>query len=160
MKSVAGRALLRLSGFLARLSAPLALIHQLVGISIMRRIHWPETLSTRPLLAHCSVSAFHAAATVAILFLALTGCNGTLPAVPTEVKIPVPVPCVAQADIPQATFATDAELAALPDGPFVLALARDRLERQGHIAILESILQACAEKSPVSGAKTTSGEGQ
>lgn len=98
------------------------------------------------------------AATAAILAIALSGCNGTLPPVPTEVWKPVPVPCIAQADIPTATFATDAELAALPDGPFVLALARDRLERQGHISALEAVLQACAEKSPVSGANTTPGE--
>jgi len=79
------------------------------------------------------------------LFFALTGCNGTLPAVPTEVLVPVATPCIAQADIPQAKFATDAELAKLEDGPFVLALARDRLERQGHIAALEAILQGCAK---------------
>lgn len=99
-----------------------------------------------------------AAATAAILAFALSGCNGTLPALPTEVWKPVPVPCIAQADIPTAMFATDAELAALDDGQFVFALARDRLERQGHISALEAVLQACAEKSPVSGAKTTPGE--
>lgn len=114
-----------------------------------------------PIAMRYSPTAFaknNTAATLAILSLLLAGCNGTLPAVPTEVRIPVPVACIAQADIPTATFATDAELAALPDGPFVLALARDRLERQGHIGALEAILQACAEKSPgASGAKTTSG---
>jgi len=84
-----------------------------------------------------------AAATAIILSLTLTGCNGTLPAVPTEVRVPVPVPCLTADQIPQATFPTDAELAKLPDGPFILAIARDRLERQGHIARLEAILQGC-----------------
>lgn len=86
---------------------------------------------------------------VVIIHLFLTGCNATLPTVPTEVRIPVPVACVAQADIPMATFATDAEIAKLDDGPFVLALARDRLERAGHIAALEAILSGCVGEKTV-----------
>lgn len=98
---------------------------------------------TTPSTTHSTVSM------LGIIALSLTGCNATMPAVPTEVRIPVPTPCIAQADIPQTTFATDAELAALPDGPFVLRLARDRLERAGHIAALEAVLSGCVGEKPV-----------
>ena len=108
------------------------------GRSLLRH---PSLRSRRFLSLGTACGGFTAAATALIL----SGCNGTLPAVPTEVLVPVATPCIAQADIPQATFATDAELAKLEDGPFVLALARDRLERQAHIASLEAILQGCAK---------------
>jgi len=79
------------------------------------------------------------------LLFVMAGCAQIepLPDVPKEVRIPVPVPCVEPGQIPAATFITAAELLALPDAPFVYALARDRLDRSNHIARLEAILQGC-----------------
>lgn len=80
---------------------------------------------------------------IVISFLTiLTGC-ATVPDVPTEVRVPVPVACVTQDQVPRATFPMDADLAKLPDGPLVYALAKDRLERQAHIGKLEAVLQGC-----------------
>lgn len=84
------------------------------------------------------VKAYHIA-----LALMLTGCEATLPPVPKEVRVPVAAPCIDRADVPQATFISDAELAKLDDGRFVLQLARDRLDRIGHIGRLEAVIQAC-----------------
>lgn len=79
-----------------------------------------------------------------ILLLLLAGC-ATVPDVPTEVRVPVAVPCLTVDQVPRATFKTDADLAKLPDGPLVLALAKDRLERQAHIGRIEAILQGCVK---------------
>jgi len=73
--------------------------------------------------------------------LLLAGCQ-SLPPAPTEVRVPVAVPCLDKMpDRPE--FATDAQLASMDDYRFVLALAKDRLERQGYIATIEAIMQAC-----------------
>ena len=73
-------------------------------------------------------------------FVTLAGC-ATVPDMPTEVRIPVPVPCLSAAEVPRAVFPTDADLARLPDGPLVLMLAKDRLDRAAHIGKLEAGLQ-------------------
>ena len=75
-------------------------------------------------------------------FVTLTGC-ATVPYVPTEVRVPVPVPCLSADEVPRAVFPTDADLAKLPDGPLVYALAKDRLDRAAHIGKLEAVLQEC-----------------
>jgi len=76
------------------------------------------------------------------LVLFLAGCNGTLPPVPTEVRVPVPVPCIERMP-DQPKFLTDAALAGLADFSFVLELRRDQLELRGHVAVLTATLQAC-----------------
>lgn len=78
-----------------------------------------------------------------ILALLLAGCAG-LPDAPREVKIPVATPCIEAADLPKPpVFVTDAELLAMPDAAFVIALAADRLERIKYMAVTEALLQAC-----------------
>ena len=79
-----------------------------------------------------------------LLLLLLAGC-ATVPDVPTEVRVPYPVPCLTADEVPRATFPTDADLAKLPDGPLVAALAKDRLERAAHLGKLEAVLQGCVE---------------
>jgi hypothetical protein len=76
--------------------------------------------------------------------LILVGCNGTLPPVPRETLIPVPVPCLDKLpDRP--SFLTDAELLALDDYRLVLSLRSDQLALRGHVATLTATLQACVK---------------
>lgn len=75
------------------------------------------------------------------LALLLAGCAG-LPDAPREVKIPVPVPCLSELPT-KPVFVTDAELLAMPDAAFVIALAADRLERAKYMAVTEALLLAC-----------------
>ena len=78
-----------------------------------------------------------------VVIVNLMGCTATLPPVPKVVSVPISVPCIDRADVPTATFISDAELAKLDDGPCVIQLARDRLDRIGHIGRLEATIQAC-----------------
>ncbi len=78
-----------------------------------------------------------------LLILALSGCQ-SIPDAPSEVKIPVPVPCIETMPTAPALI-SDADLLALPDGPFVIALGIDRKQRAGYIAELEAVLQACVK---------------
>jgi len=76
------------------------------------------------------------------ILLLLAGCNGTLPPVPKEVLIPVPVPCVES--LPERPpFMTDAELSKLEDFAFVIELRRDQLALRGFVATQDVLLQAC-----------------
>ena len=78
-----------------------------------------------------------------ILFL-LAGCNATLPPLPVEVRVPVPVPCLDR--MPERpTFLADSELAKLDDWNFILELRRDQLELRGHVEVLTATLQACVK---------------
>lgn len=77
------------------------------------------------------------------LALLLAGCAG-LPDAPRETLIPVATPCIEAADLPKPpVFVTDAELLALNDAAFVIALAADRLERIKYMAVTEALLTAC-----------------
>jgi hypothetical protein len=77
-----------------------------------------------------------------LLILTLAGCNGTLPPVPKETFIPVPVPCLDKLpDRP--AFLADSDLAKLDDFAFVLELRRDQLALRGFVAIQDAILRAC-----------------
>jgi hypothetical protein len=79
------------------------------------------------------------------ILLLLTGCNATLPPVPKEVLVPVPVPCIEK--MPDAPiFLSDFDLAKLDDWNFVLELRRDQLELRGHVGVLNAVLQACLKK--------------
>lgn len=61
------------------------------------------------------------------VILPLLGCE-TLPEVRT-VRIPIPVSCVSQSDLPQRPkILTNQELLSLSDGNLVLKLAQERLE--------------------------------
>ena len=80
---------------------------------------------------HCTIGTF---------ILLLSGCAST----PDTVLVPVSVPCIEAKDLPAVpVFITDAELLALPDGAFVIALGADRLERIRYMALTEAILSGC-----------------
>jgi hypothetical protein len=93
------------------------------------------------------VKPAHFCETCGFVLLLLAGC-ATVPDVPTEVRVPYPVPCLSAAEVPRATFPSDADLAKLPDGPLVYALAKDRLDRQAHIGRLEAVLEGCIGANP------------
>ena len=70
----------------------------------------------------------------------------SIPETPKEVRIPVPVPCLAAADVPKSpTFVTDAALAAMPDGDLILSLATDRRQNQGYRAEMEAVIAGCVK---------------
>lgn len=83
---------------------------------------------------------------IAIVALAsLTACQ-SIPDAPTEVKIPYPVPCLTQADIPKSPdFVTDAALSAMTDGDLILSLAADRRQSQGYRAEMEAVIRGCVK---------------
>lgn len=81
------------------------------------------------------------------ILLILAGCTGTLPPVPKETLIPVPVPCLDR--MPEAPkFLADSELAAFDDFRLVIELRRDQLELRGHVAVLTATLQSCVKQQP------------
>lgn len=82
------------------------------------------------------------------VLLLLAGCAQAPIREVQEVRVPVPVPCVAPADVPKASFPADSELAALDDYRLVLTLAQDRLARAAHIARLEAVLLGCTGGRP------------
>ena len=71
----------------------------------------------------------------------LAGC-ATIPEIPREVRVPVPVPCIERPPV-KPSMLSDAELLALDDYGLVIALARDRRVRQGYIADLEATVEGC-----------------
>jgi hypothetical protein len=70
----------------------------------------------------------------------LAGCNGIK--VPKTVEVPIPVPCIKER-VERPFFVTDAQLAGMTDYALVLALAADRLERQGYERKLEAVIAGC-----------------
>lgn len=78
----------------------------------------------------------------AILALLLAGC--ALPNAPTEVLIPVSTPCLTEIP-PLPDLVTDAQLLAMPDAAFVLALAADRLERAKWMAVAQAVMEGCVK---------------
>ena len=86
------------------------------------------------------VSALHAAVSIAIL--ALSGCQATLPAVPGEVRIPVPVACIDKLPDKPALF-TDEQLSKMGDGELIISLRIDQLNARGYIAQADALMQAC-----------------
>lgn len=80
---------------------------------------------------------------IPLIALFLSGCQ-SIPDAPTEVRIPYAVPCISAADMPaKPQLVTDAELLAMPDAAFVIALAADRLERAKYMAATEAVMLAC-----------------
>lgn len=74
----------------------------------------------------------------------LVGCASGPPPLPVEVRVPIVVPCIAEAPV-RPELLSDGALAALDDYRLVLELARDRRLRQGYIAELEAVLAGCSE---------------
>ena len=72
----------------------------------------------------------------------LTGCAATLPAVPGEVRIPVPVACIDKLPDKPALF-TDEQLAEMDDGRLVISLRIDQLNMRSYVAIVDALLLAC-----------------
>ena len=80
---------------------------------------------------------------IPIIALALlTGCAATLPAVPGEVRIPVPVACIDKLPDKPALF-TDEQLAEMDDGRLVISLRIDQLNMRSYVAIVDALLLAC-----------------
>ena len=81
----------------------------------------------------------------AALILLLAGCAAR-PVVVTEtveVRVPVPVPCIAEMPARPAVM-TDAELLALDDYRAVVALRRDRMLLVQYAAEAEAVMRPCA----------------
>lgn len=75
--------------------------------------------------------------------LLLSGC-ASIPNLPKEVLVPVPVACIASSDLPaKPDFVTDAALSVMTDGDLILSLAADRRQNQGYRAELEAVLAGC-----------------
>jgi len=77
------------------------------------------------------------------LILPLTACQST-PNAPTEALIPVSVPCIEVLPT-MPILVTDAELLAMPDAAFIIALAADRLERAKYMVLADAVMQACVK---------------
>lgn len=76
-----------------------------------------------------------------LLAAMLSGC--ATKEVIVEVRVPVPVPCIAT--VPrEPVLATDAELLAMDDYRLLLTIARERLTLIGHSGELAAIVTACA----------------
>lgn len=75
-----------------------------------------------------------------LLLSLLTGCATQLP---HEVRIPVPVPCIAEPVKPP-VWLTDEQIKALPDYSLVLHLWLERRERQVYEGELEAMLAGCS----------------
>jgi hypothetical protein len=74
----------------------------------------------------------------------LAGCASTVE-IPKEVKVPVPVPCIAPEKKPQRpVLRSDAELLALDSYKRTWALWGDRGERQAYEQTLEAIMEGCS----------------
>lgn len=87
-----------------------------------------------------SITVFMVAAIITI-----SGCQ-SIPEVPRETLIPVATPCLSTDQLPiPPKLVTDAELLAMGDAAFVIALAADRLERIKYMAVTEALLTACVK---------------
>jgi hypothetical protein len=89
-----------------------------------------------------------AAAIVALGLLA--GCAASSAPPPAlEVKVPVPVACLAADQVPQRpVLAGDEQLAGMTDYALVLSLAADRRARQAYELKLEAAIAACVARPP------------
>lgn len=80
---------------------------------------------------------------LATIIVLLTGC-ASIPETPTVVKIPIISPCITEIP-PMPQLVTDAELLAMPDSAFVIALAADRIERGKWMAVAGATMRACLQ---------------
>lgn len=82
-------------------------------------------------------------------FVLLAGCASTVE-VPREVRVPVPVPCIAPEKLPERPqFMTDAEILAFDSYRRTWALWMDRALRQAYEAQLEAIAKGCSRIPPL-----------
>lgn len=80
-----------------------------------------------------------------IFVAALAGCASDGVTIPREVRVQVPVPCVAPDDRPERpALLSDGEILALDSYRATWALWGDRLERQAYEAKLEAIVEGCS----------------
>jgi hypothetical protein len=87
--------------------------------------------------------AYTISLTSTIWLLLLSSCTAMPPKV-TEVKIPVPIVIKCKLEkVAKPELISDAELVKLPDGAYVWALHRDRLQRKGYEAELEAVINGC-----------------
>lgn len=76
--------------------------------------------------------------------IALAGCASGV-TVPREVRVAVPVTCIAPADRPERpALLSDGDILMLDTYRAVYALWGDRLELQGYQAKLEAIVEGCS----------------
>ena len=81
-----------------------------------------------------------------VLSLFLFGC-ATEGVVYKEVKIPVAVPCLKEADVPKAVVVVDNPgLGALDDYSLVLTVYSERLQLMKHTGELHALIQACISR--------------
>ena len=74
--------------------------------------------------------------------LSMMGCAATLPAVPAEVRIPVPVACIDKLPEKPSLF-TDDQLVKMGDGELIISLRIDQLNARGYIAQADALMTAC-----------------
>ena len=72
----------------------------------------------------------------------MAGCAATLPSVPTEVRIPVPVACIDKLPDKPSLF-TDEQLSKMGDGELIISLRIDQLNARGYIAQADALMTAC-----------------
>ena len=83
---------------------------------------------------------------IALAAVALTGCSTFLPGLPIEVEIPVPVPCLMNAQLPRRPAVTpDEELKALSDRNLLLRIAGEREALAAYMADAHPLLEACTK---------------
>lgn len=75
----------------------------------------------------------------------LGGCGG-MPRVdvPREVRIPVPTPCVSEKPA-RPPFRSPADLDALDDYTYTLAMEAERIKAAGYILELETVVTGCSQ---------------
>lgn len=78
----------------------------------------------------------------AIALCVFLGACASVPGLPAVVKVPVTVPCLSE-PVKSPALITDADLLALDDYGFVIALARDRIERRKYELQLEAAMAGC-----------------
>lgn len=79
-----------------------------------------------------------------IVCILLSGCLQTIQTVPTEVRVPVPVPCLERSQLPQTPkVLTNQELLKLNDHDFVLELGISRTVLTQYASEQRALLEAC-----------------
>lgn len=80
-----------------------------------------------------------------LLCLAVSGCAEVIHRVPTEVRVPVAVPCLKASEVPTSKepFLSDAELFALDRYQRTLRLWDERREYQSYTDKLNAVLKGC-----------------
>lgn len=76
----------------------------------------------------------------------LAGCSTLTPGMPIEVEIPVPVPCLTTAQLPQRPQVTaGAELKAMSDRNLLLRIAAEREALAAYVTEAHPLLESCTK---------------